>query len=433
MDPRPHRLPDEVLARLAAGGGGAAAARHLVSAERSKHRLLVLGVARLASGDGHPHAKAVDHAYDVLADIEKERPAVVRDVLGYPAVGGWAGHTLRALRSGNADPMAPPRLGAIAAVAALKAGVACWTEAPAEGGKIMLPSLGQIVLHDRTADPAELVDLRVHADGTVEAGERRIRVPAGEQPGWQPLHRVRTRDGSFAPLVDDLDPYRWPGDTVIEERLPEAGLRSWQACLESAWQMLREQHWTIAAEADAIVSVLTPIKGPSQGMNSASAGGRFGAIAMSTPPDGRWLASTFAHEVQHAKLGAVLDIVELLEPDESLHYAAWRDDPRPLSGLIQGAYAYLGVSGFWRRRRAFETDLRPHIEFARWRECAFDAVGTLLDSGCLTPPGKRFVTAMRRTLAAWLAEPVPAEAQDVAGQEEAAHRAAWIARNGRAL
>ncbi|MFI7447668.1 HEXXH motif domain-containing protein [Nonomuraea sp. NPDC049714] len=429
MDPRPHRLPDDVLARLAAGGGGAEAARHLVAAERSKYRLLVLGVARLASDDGLPHAKAVDHAYDVLAGIEKARPEVVRDVLGHPAVGGWAGHTLQALGGGEADPQAPAQLGAIAAAAAVRAGVACWTEAPVTGGTVMLPSLGRIVLADRATGP-ELVDLRVHADGTVEAGGRRIRVPDGEQPGWQPLRRVRSGDGAFAPLVDDLDPYRWTSETAIEGRLPETELRDWQAGLEPAWRMLTDRHWTIARETGAIISVLTPIQGPPQGMNSASASGRFGAIAMSTPPDGRWLASTFAHEVQHAKLGAVLDVVELLEPDESRHYAPWRDDPRPLSGLIQGAYAYLGVSGFWRRQRAFETDLRPHIEFARWRECAFGVTGTLLDSGRLTPPGRRFVTAMRRTLSAWLAEPVPRAARDAAGQEEAAHRAAWVTRNG---
>jgi HEXXH motif-containing protein len=31
-------------------------------------------------------------------------------------------------------------------------------------------------------------------------------------------------------------------------------------------------------------------------------------------------------------------------------YAPWREDLRPISGFLQGTYAFLGVSGFWRRR-----------------------------------------------------------------------------------
>src|SRR5581483_603165 len=60
-------------------------------------------------------------------------------------------------------------------------------------------------------------------------------------------------------------------------------------------------------------------------------------------------AVTLAHELQHLKLGALLDIVTLALPDDGRrYYAPWRDDPRPLGGLLQGAYAYFGVSGFWR-------------------------------------------------------------------------------------
>ncbi|WP_063780672.1 HEXXH motif domain-containing protein [Nonomuraea sp. SBT364] len=425
MEPRPHRLPGDVLSLLAAGGGGAEAVRHLVAAQRSKHRLLVLGVARLASGGGHPGAKAVDHAYDVLADVEKKRPEAVDAVLRHPAVGAWAARTVHTLTGDGAAAHDAAQLGGVAAAAAVRAGVPCRVEAPAPAGRVTLPSLGQLVL----PEAADLVELRVHADGEVTAGGRRVAAGEREQPGWEPLARIRTGDGALGLLVDDLDPHRWTSETVIDGRLSAAELRAWQACLDAAWRTLTRHHWTIAAELGSIISVLTPIRPPDQGMNSASAAGRFGAIAMSTPPDGRWLASTFAHEVQHAKLGAVLDVTDLLAPDDGRYYAPWRPDPRPLSGLIQGAYAYLGVSGFWRRQRAHETDLRPHIEFGRWRESAYEVTGTLLDSGRLNAPGERFVTAMRRTLSAWLTEPVPAAALDAARRESDEHRAAWQARN----
>ncbi|HEY9524957.1 MAG TPA: HEXXH motif domain-containing protein, partial [Thermopolyspora sp.] len=61
----PHRLPPEVLAGLASGGGGEQAVRHLVAAQDSKHRLLVLGVADWARRADHPRARAAERAYDL--------------------------------------------------------------------------------------------------------------------------------------------------------------------------------------------------------------------------------------------------------------------------------------------------------------------------------------------------------------------------------
>lgn len=38
-------------------------------------------------------------------------------------------------------------------------------------------------------------------------------------------------------------------------------------------------------------------------------------------------------------------------PDERRrYYAPWREDPRPISGLLQRTYAFLEVSAFWQRQ-----------------------------------------------------------------------------------
>ncbi|SDK85310.1 HEXXH motif domain-containing protein [Nonomuraea jiangxiensis] len=432
MDLRPHRLPDDVLSRLGAGGGGGRAMRALTAAEESKHRLLVFAVADLAPSE------PVRRAFDVLTRVEKSHREVVRDVLRHPAVGAWAKRTVHELQRGrDGGPRGSAQLGAVAAVAAARAGVECRIEVPAWRGTVMLPSLGQISLREPVSGP---VELRVRAGGTAEAaGLSFTAAPAvvngrgdaegGPPPaGWEPLHRISVAGPSL--LVDDLDPFRWDPATATDDRLAPAELRHWRDCHAAAWDLLTAHHWTIAEEVAAAVSVLTPIKGPEHGQNSASARDRFGTVAMSTPPDGRWLASTYAHEVQHAKLGAVLDVVELVRPDARRYYAPWRDDPRPLPGLLQGAYAYLGVAGFWRRQREYDPDRRPHIEFARWRRSAFEVTGTLLASGALTGPGEEFVTRMRGTLSAWQDEPVPASLRAAAREEADAHHRAWVARNG---
>ena len=120
--------------------------------------------------------------------------------------------------------------------------------------------------------------------------------------------------------------------------------------------------------------------------------------------------------MQHLKLCAVLDIVRLTQPDDGRrYYAPWRGDPRPAAGLLQGAYAYLGVTEFWRRQRALSTgtaQLKADSEFARWR------AGTsaphrypMLSSGRLRPIGLEFVQRMSETASRWSAEWVPARAR----------------------
>jgi HEXXH motif-containing protein len=146
------------------------------------------------------------------------------------------------------------------------------------------------------------------------------------------------------------------------------------------------------------------------------------------------LAETLAHEAQHLKLNAILDITPLTMSDDGRRfYAPWRDDPRPASGLLQGAYAYLGVCEFWRGQRQAahgDAELRAHVRFARWREAAALVTHTLLSRELLTPDGTRFCLGMARTLEAWVDEPVPAEALIRARDAAGRHRAAWEASNG---
>jgi HEXXH motif-containing protein len=146
---------------------------------------------------------------------------------------------------------------------------------------------------------------------------------------------------------------------------------------------------------------------------------------MSLPPDPVICAVTLVHEVQHVKLGALLDFVTLTRPDDGRrYYAPWRDDPRPLHGLLQGTYAHLGVSGFWRRQREVSGGSKlADVEFARWRAATALAVQTLRSSGQLTSRGLEFVSGIGGTLDPWLEEPVPDEAMTLARQAAESHRA----------
>jgi HEXXH motif-containing protein len=258
--------------------------------------------------------------------------------------------------------------------------------------------------------------------GTVQVPED----PHRDAPGWQGLRRVRA--GSLEVLIDDLDPFRMPDLTDLA---PRQDSEPWDAALLAAWQVLERHHPTVAAEAATAVSAIVPRSRPASGEVSTSSAEAFGAIALSLPPDPVTFAVTLTHEMQHLKLGALLHVVTLILPDDRPYYAPWRDDPRPLYGLLQGAYAYLGVSGFWRRQRTLPGDDRlADVEYARWRVAAARTVETIRSSGRLTDAGLEFTAGMARTLNTWCDESLPEHAEAVARREADAHQDQWQSANG---
>ncbi|MGH3899055.1 MAG: HEXXH motif domain-containing protein, partial [Pseudonocardiaceae bacterium] len=374
MNLRPHRLPDDVFGTLAAGGGGVRALHHLATAQYSKHMLLLRGVVDTAVATGHPQAAHASHAYDLLADIQEQAPGDVESVVRHPAVGAWAWRTLRALYGGAAMVGAEPgRFATLAAAAAIRSRTPCALDVPATDGAVTLPSLGMATLAGHTS--AAVVHCATDGAAVFAAGDR-VLVPGDPDesaPGWRPLPRLVAEASGMRLrlLIDDLDPFRMPAIANAAPRLPAEDIEWWRAALCEAWALLVRYHPTAAEEIAAAIRVITPLTSPPNGQVGASSRETFGAVALSVPSDARSFALTLCHEVQHAKLSAVIDIVALTRPDDGRRwYTPWRDDPRPIGALLQGSYAFLGVSGFWRRQRWQEngaTALRAHAEFDRWQ------------------------------------------------------------------
>ncbi|MFC4590118.1 HEXXH motif domain-containing protein [Sphaerisporangium corydalis] len=475
-----HAVPEDLFLAMASGGGGAVAARWLSRAQHSKHVLLVRGVVDAALLAGHEDAAGARRAYDLLAAVQRHDPAAVSTVLRHPSVGAWALTTLRTLhRTPHPEPTSPgasvrrdaaagatvpgavvpgvsgsgaaadgvtmpevfgPRhLAVVAAAAALRSGADFAAEVPVVDGGVMLPSLGRADLAAATGT-AEVRSEGGRAE--ITAGGSAVRVPADRErdaPGWQGLRRLSATAGgrTVSVLVDDLDPHRMPGARLARGRLRDREAGAWQDTLGEAWRLLVTHHWTTAAEVAVITRVVTPLERAPGDQISGSSRETFGCVAMSAPVDARTLALTLAHEIQHAKLAALLDVVPLIHHDDGRrHYAPWRDDPRPVGGLLQGAYAYLGVTGFWRRQRRLEAGdavIGANAEFSRWREAAENVAHLLLDGGCLTRRGERFVARMAAVLGAWGTESVPPAAAARARHDALDHLTRWHATNNRDL
>lgn len=399
-------------------------------AQRSKHLLLVRLVVGTATRTGHAQAAELAGAYDLLACAQAERPGEVDPLLRHPPVGAWAVRALHAVRRGAR--VDHGYLAALAATAALLARADCTVEVPSCGGRVFLPFLGRAQLSQRKPPGTAIVRSQPHG-GEIRAAGAQVPIPVDPQHDgdrWWGIRRLTVRAGEAATsfLLDDLDPYRLPGARTAGH-LCSATLRQWQRTLADAWALLAADHPETAEEIATGVAVLVPLHAVPGCQASATSRHCFGAVALSRPEHGRSLAAALAHERQHVKLGALLDLLALVDdPGRARWYAPWRDDPRPIGALLQGAYAHVGVTGFWRRQRHLDQGpaaLQAHTEFARWRAATRDAVATLQASGTLTRRGSRFVAGMAASLDSWAREPVPAAAVRRAQAAVDSHRRAW--------
>jgi hypothetical protein len=64
------------------------------------------------------------------------------------------------------------------------------------------------------------------------------------------------------------------------------------------------------------------------------------------------MADALIHELLHNRLFFIIERNEILETggnddDDGEFYSPWRDDPRPLGGLLHAVYVYTGVCKFW--------------------------------------------------------------------------------------
>lgn len=428
-------MPVRLFTALARGEDAPDAARFLAEAEYSKHLLLLRAVVDEAESRGHPQAAAARDGYRLLAEMQRLAPEATERVIRYPAVGAWALRTLWLLLNdhppGCNAAAQPRRMAALAASAAMRGGVELVTDLWTEVDAVSLPSVGRARFPG--ADDGTPVRLRVHRGGGADlrAGGVHVSVPPDRtRGGWE---GTRVLDAGFRVPFDDVDPFRFLPGARLRERLAEAEILRWAGPLAAGWRLLDTGHPVVAAEVRQLLSVLVPLEDQGRRPRSASTRAAFGCVALSRPAGALDAALTLTHEVQHVKLSALMDLFPLVrEFSDRRYYAPWRDDPRPLTGLLHGTYAFMGVAAFWGRQRrlgAHADTLEAHTQFARWREAAMAVTATLIGSDHLTPLGQIFVAGMMSTLRELCEESVPSQALTRARRVSARHRARWLTKH----
>jgi HEXXH motif-containing protein len=405
---------------LAAGYGDPGALAVLRAGQLAKRKLLLAGLLDTVPG---PLRAALDPALDLLVDVERTHPEVVDDILSLPHVDAWA--TLCLSRPADTEHLV--RVAALATAAAVRAGVDFDLEVPAFGGDLCVPGVGVAV--GVGSGPARVTS----SDGvvTIDGSDRSVTVGVA---GWAVLRTVELEPG-YAVAIEDQDPYRHCYQWRPAPPLDRAAADRFAARLVDAWRLIVAYH---PAHADAMrigLRSVVPLADPGPGGNvSAASRQASGSVALALPGTPEELALLLIHEFQHAKLGALLDLVDLhhAEPKGRYH-APWRLDPRPVGQLLQGVYAHAGVTDYWRvrRDRSGVGDRLATVEYAYWREQNRIAASTLADCGELTPEGERFVAGLRATLDSWQADPVPPDVDRGVAAMVLAQAVRWKLRNWR--
>jgi uncharacterized protein len=425
-----HRIDPAAFDALAGGYGDAAAVEVLVRGQQSRRKATLMALADPLSQQ--PARRRFLDAVALLADVERQAPDAVTGrtgVLRHPYLDVWGMSLLRALAAADgALPELDVRLSYLtgaAAVAAATAGRSAELEVVVPGGGLPLPGLG-ITAGTGAAVPASV---------QVSDGRITVRTADGEPRQLRLIPNRVLRGAPHEVRLDDTDPYRDTFGSRVADHADDATADRWVETFRQAWAMIGEHHAAYLPGLMAGLTTITPLLPVEGGMDASAAARRaFGAISSVLPPTPARLAVLLIHEFQHVKLGGLLDLVEIFdESDTALYYAPWRPDPRPLPNLVQGTYAHLGVTDFWRVHRHHTGADASHAaqQFARWRLLTAEAIEVLAASPALTDAGRRFAEAMAATVMPWLDEPVP-EADERAARDAAErHRRTWLENRGR--
>ena len=403
-------------------------------------------------------------AYETLGELQRSRAADVVELLTYPHTGSWLARCLHRIYANQEDDIASEHvplwadlgyLGWLAATGSIASGAEGSMRLVVRDGAVMLPRLGLAQFgsdHEQGHEHGQghgngHCELHWTSQGalTLQWGAHQITIPshhAQNHPAWLPLRRANpTPTPADHPIfLDDIDPFRDFDDPYIAHvlttpppRLTDTEAATWQQNFAGAWAILARDYDRYLPPMRSDLRTIVPLsaKPIATGASNTSYDG-YGGVYTTAPAGPYQLALTLIHEFQHAKFTLLTDQLKLYEPDPACRfYAPWRDDPRPILGLLHGIYAHVGVTDFWRvyRRVVSRESVQAHVEFERWRVQVQAAIAVAIDSKLLTPEGEKFLVTLDEGMSQWRAEEVPEVATRIAADSSIAHRTFWHVRN----
>ncbi len=339
-------------------------------------------------------------AFSMLQACE---PSVQREVIGYPSAAFWI-HVASALLERRTHVLFPQMqiqthledFGRYALAAALKGGslqyaTFVWTDASA---RIALPATGTFL-----QCPAQMALQRVEV--CVAPGNIVVRHGDAELSTSQP--QVLRLSMGIEVNASDED-LRLAHRTSFQYAQLDAQTRSqWEDSLEKAWGLIGIASPALAQEIPLGVRVFVPVVSSSVQLHLS---GTFheapGLVAFSWSPDLFTMAEAVVHEYHHQKLNALMSIDPLIvgHAGVAVYYSPWRDDPRPLTGILHATYTFMAIYDFC--QQVLDVD-DAGVNPERIRERMYEVSGkigiglaSLHEHAQLTPLGSALIGALHQ-------------------------------------
>ncbi|WP_157839904.1 aKG-HExxH-type peptide beta-hydroxylase [Streptomyces megasporus] len=359
---------------------------------------------RLSHADTRPDEKeAVAGHRRLLEQADRHHPSAVRTALGHPFVGVHLVAALNAPAHTGPDELAA-HLGAVAVAAALHARIGFRTTVRTRDGLLALPGVGAY----RAGTPRVRLVAGPHSLRLTPEGRRTVTVwprsrtgtaPAGWWEPWAlPGGGARLEDACLDRATAAAVGLPAPRPHPWGPRAP----RPWPARWRAALTLLTSADPPRAAEVAAQVRSLVPLPPAAGEASSATLRAAPWAVFTFLPETASRMAEVLVHELQHSKLAVLGEAVALHRSGGgAVHRVPWRRDPRPLGGVLQGAFAHLALADLWHRlaERPGATPTARKAARVRgedYRAQVAEALPILRESDRLTPAGREFAAGLER-------------------------------------
>ncbi|MEK7281460.1 MAG: HEXXH motif domain-containing protein, partial [Chloroflexota bacterium] len=325
----------------------------------------------------------------------------------------------------------------LAAAAAFRSGIECNIRVPVRDGGVMLPTLGRARVAHQEDQP--FANARI-AQGSLQVSTDKTTVDMPSQfttdaQNWEGARWVTLEADGFewTVLLDDLDPFRSSQGPLPPKRLDTATAQRWEATFARAWALLVGGHPEQARQIMGSSGLLTVVPWEAKkrfAPFSSSGSENLGGAEMSEPYDETQAAVTLVHELGHTTLNKLMNLIPLQNPgDDSRLYVAWRDDPRPITGVLHGVVAFSVVANFYLQQLQVATGRARDLvalEAALWRQQVWNGAQILqARPDELTTYGQFFLEKLMARVEPWLSVELPPQAVSRARIIGANHKAHW--------
>ncbi len=232
-----------------------------------------------------------------------------------------------------------------------------------------------------------------------------------DESGDVVLQKLPVLSGSAGTIaIDSFEPCLRLRSVEVYPRItdPERS-RHFVVTVSRALERLAAYDESLVNDMTLITASLTPMDAgvSEESMFSGTSSAIFGACFLSATEQPLFVAEMLLHEFCHNKLRLLQEVVPLISDkylNQSIFYSPWRDEPRPIDGLMHGLYVFNSIADFWlhvwKNLNANEAE----------REIAQRRVGTLLlqlklafdefsEHAQLMPAGKVFLSVIDNRIA----------------------------------